>query len=147
MTNTFDVGHKEGRDTMPLWRIHSVAHPEDSRWQGRRIWAEVIVQAESAAFARLMASKLDEPPVPHRLGNESLCFRSGFEDEKLYWVHRLSAVEAARYDVATRGGGVIVALPLADDAGEAESMRDRRASRFSRDLTSARELEGLEQAA
>src|SRR3546814_4107077 len=119
-----NLEHKEDRDTMPLWRIHPVAHPEDSRWQGRCIWAEVIVQAESAAFARLIASKLDEPPVPHRLGNESSCFRSGIEDEKLYWVRQLSAVEAVRYEVASPRDGVIVAVPLADSAGGAELVRE-----------------------
>ena len=41
---------------MPLWRIHPVVHPSDSRWQGRPIWAEVIVRAETAAMARVIAA-------------------------------------------------------------------------------------------
>lgn len=87
---------------MPLWRIHPVVHPSDSRWQGRPIWAEVIVRAETAAMARVIAAKLDEPAVPHRLGNETLCFRSGLEDEKLYWVRRLDAADAGRYEPRAR---------------------------------------------
>lgn len=104
---------------MPLWRIYPVADPRDSRWQGRRIWAEVVVRAESAAMARLIASKLDEPPVRRRLGNEIHCFRSGFEDEKLYWVRRLGAADAAHYDGASACDGVIVAHPLPNGAREA----------------------------
>lgn len=104
---------------MPLWRIYPVTHPDESRWQGRRIWAEVIVHAESAAFARRIASKLDKPPVPHRLGNESSCFRSGFEDEKLYWVHRVDSADAARRETESLRSGIIVATPLIGGAGQA----------------------------
>lgn len=83
---------------MPLWRIRPVAHPGDSHWQGRRIWADVVVRAPSAAFARLAASKLDEPPMQCQLGNETHCLRSGFEDEKLYWVRQVGSAEADIYE-------------------------------------------------
>lgn len=101
----------------PLWRLHAVAHPGDPHWQGRRIWTEVVVRARSAAFARLIASKLEEPPVPGVLGNETHCFRSGFEDEKLYWVRRLSPAEAAPYEKRDKGDAVIMAVPLSDASG------------------------------
>ena len=110
---------------MPIWIIYPVANPDDSRWQGRRVWAEVIVRAENAAFARLIASKLDEPPVGHRLGNESLCFRSGFEDEKLYWVQRLDAADAERREVGSRRSAIISATPW-DGAGQAVAVMTSR---------------------
>ncbi|MBU6296620.1 MAG: hypothetical protein KJS68_00130 [Alphaproteobacteria bacterium] len=74
---------------MPVWRIHPVARRGDARWQGRKIWKEVVVCAPSAAMARLIACELDRPAQRHRKGNESLCFRSGLEDAKLYWVEQL----------------------------------------------------------
>lgn len=80
---------------IPLWRIRPVAVPGDARWQGRRIWPEVIVRAPSAAMARVVASRLDENPGALPVGNETLCFRSGFEDSKLYWVTPVDAAEAA----------------------------------------------------
>lgn len=94
---------------MVLWRIAPAANPRDSWWQGRRIFEEVIVRAPSAAMARRIASRLeanpDEPPV----GNESPYFRSGFEDEKLYWVARLGSAEAAHLGAGGPDGIVHVA--------------------------------------
>lgn len=109
---------------MPLWRIQPVARPGDPRWQGRAIWRDVVVRAPSAAFARLVARKLDEPPVRRRLGNETHCFRSGFEDEKLYWVRRLAPAEASAYQNVDPLDGVIVALPWSDDAGTADPLAE-----------------------
>lgn len=80
---------------MPMWTIYPVAGPADPRWQGRTIWDRVIVRAPTAAMARVLAAKLDRPRVPHRMGNETHCFRSGLEDERLYWVRRLSNEDAA----------------------------------------------------
>lgn len=74
---------------MPLWRIHPVAPRNEAHWQGRKIWKEVLVRAPSAAMARLIACELDRPAQRHRKGNETLCFRSGLEDAKLYWAERL----------------------------------------------------------
>ncbi len=71
---------------MPLWRITPVTDPEDSHWQGRKVWAEVVVRAASPAMARVIDCELDRPAKPYRIGNESLCFRSGLEDAKRYWV-------------------------------------------------------------
>lgn len=108
---------------MPLWRIHPVALLGDTRWQGRRIWAEVVVRAPSAAFARVAAAKLDEPTVRRRLGNETNGFRSGFADEKLYWVRRVGPTEAAAYENVEPADGVIVAVPLSDEVAEAADPR------------------------
>lgn len=102
---------------MPLWSFQPVACPCDSRWQGRRIWQEVVVRAPNAAFARLTARQLDEPPVRRRLGNETHCFRSGFEDEKLYWVRRLGSAEASAYRNAESAGGPVVAARLSERTG------------------------------
>lgn len=87
---------------MILWRIAPVADPRDTWWQGRRIWREVIVRAPSAAMARRIARRLDVDPDEPPVGNESPYFRSGFADEKLYWVTRLDAADAA----ALGDGGV-----------------------------------------
>ena len=73
---------------MALWRLTPVAEAHDGRWQDRRIWREVIVQAGSAAQARLLAAELEADPREPLSGNESPSFRSGFLDEKLYRVDR-----------------------------------------------------------
>ena len=83
---------------MALWRIYPVAAAEDSRWQGRQRWEEVIVRASSPAFARIVASRLDGQRPRFSLGNESHSHRSGLVDEKLYWVRRLSEGPAAGYE-------------------------------------------------
>ena len=97
---------------MLVWRIHPAADPGDSRWQDRRIWAEIIVRADSPALALRAAAKFDRPPAFPRPGNESLSLESGFDDEKLYWVQELDPAEAARYADAPDQGGVIAARPL-----------------------------------
>jgi hypothetical protein len=55
------------------------------------IWTDVVVRAASPARARLVAAGMDaglhNEQVP--VGNETLEFRSGFEDEKLYRVSEL----------------------------------------------------------
>lgn len=81
---------------IPLWRLAPAANPRDPRWQGRAIHAETIVRAPTAAMARVVASRLDRRPDAVPRGNESLCFRSGFTDEKLYWVQRLEEAAAEK---------------------------------------------------
>lgn len=71
---------------MRLWTIEPVASPDDPRWQERTIWRRVVVRAESAAAARVMAAQLERTEDEPSDGNGSASFRSGFEDEKLYWV-------------------------------------------------------------
>ena len=75
---------------MPRWRIFPIAAPGDGRWQGRHIWPETIVEAGSAAEARLAAAAEVLDPNQPRVGNESRAVVTGFEDEKLYWVQELS---------------------------------------------------------
>ena len=77
---------------MPLWKIAPAATLDDPRWLDRRPWGEVLVRAESAAMARLIASGLDRPPTAGTgVGNETDGFVSAFDDEKLYWVTEVDA--------------------------------------------------------
>lgn len=97
---------------MALWRIHAVAHPRDSRWQGHKVWKEVIVRVETAAMARIVARRLDQHPAGDRPGSPNLEIWSAFRDEKLYWVQRLNAREAERFGDETGPGKVIAATAL-----------------------------------
>lgn len=99
---------------MPLWRLRPATSPRDPRWQGRRIWREVVVGAPTAAMARVIASRLEEDPEAPPVGNESLGFRSGFEDEKLYWAVRLNAAEAAAFGGESGPSGIRRAVPWSD---------------------------------
>lgn len=75
---------------MSLWQITPVASPNDAHWQDRKVWSEVIVEAPSAALARLYAAEWELGSGPPHIGNETPTPRSGFDDEKLYWVRRVS---------------------------------------------------------
>jgi hypothetical protein len=98
---------------MALWRLYPVAAPTDPRWLDHWIWQEVIVEAGSAAEARLAAGALARERKPERLGNESPADRTGFDDEKLYWVQQLDPAEALASPVS---GSIRRAVPLpADD--------------------------------
>lgn len=72
---------------MPLWEIEAVVSPDDPRWLGRRVWRSVLVRASSAAAARVVAGSLENT---HTVGNESDVRRTGFSDEKLYWVKQVT---------------------------------------------------------
>src|SRR3546814_12810918 len=76
---------------MPLWAIEAIAVSEDSRWQDFPIWAEVVVRAPTPAQARLVAAAMEGGQIadPTTVGNETLAFRSGFQDEKLYQVRQV----------------------------------------------------------
>jgi hypothetical protein len=74
---------------MALWKLTPAASPEDDRWQARTIWAEVIVEAPTAAFARQFAVEWELGESTPHIGNESPSPISGFQDEKLYWARRL----------------------------------------------------------
>lgn len=85
---------------MTLWLITPSAGSEDTRWLDFPIWTEVVVRAPSAARARLLAAQMEaemtaDVPPP---GNESLAFRSAFEDEKLYRVRQLNPSDAPEHD-------------------------------------------------
>lgn len=75
---------------MSLWRLTPIASPDDARWQDREVWSEVIVEAPTAALARRYAADWELASGTPPIGNESPSPRSGFEDEKLYWVRRVS---------------------------------------------------------
>lgn len=78
---------------MPLWKLTPAAAPDDPRWQDRTIWSEVIVDAPTAAFARLYAAEWALQDTDGQVGNESPSPNSGFEDEKLYWARRVAEEE------------------------------------------------------
>lgn len=99
---------------MALWRIYAVADPSDGRWQGRKIWKEVIVRAPSAAMARLIASKLEASAESHGTGAHNAADWSGFTDEKLYWVQRLDAEHEATLETGGNSDEVISATVLKD---------------------------------
>lgn len=82
---------------MPLWKLTPAAVADDPRWQDHEIWSQVIVRAPTASMARVLASELERNPELPQVGNESLDFRSAFEDEKLYWVEQLSDSVAAKF--------------------------------------------------
>jgi hypothetical protein len=88
---------------MRLWMIEPVAGRADTRWLDHPPWAEVVVRAQTAAQARLAAAEMEAGLVADStpVGNESLEFRSGFEDEKLYRVRPLDPREVP--DVSPQG--------------------------------------------
>lgn len=94
---------------MPVWRIHAVAAPNDPRWQGRKIWKDVVVRAPTAAVARLLAADLDRPAETRISHARNLRDWSGFDDEKLYWVQRLSLEHALRFGLIGDSDQVIAA--------------------------------------
>ena len=79
--------------SMAYWIITPVAGADDPRWQDHRRWPEVIVQAESAAAARLEARELEKDPNEPLSANRWPRGRSAFDDEKLYCVRRLDPSE------------------------------------------------------
>jgi hypothetical protein len=87
---------------MPYWRFEPIARPGDPRWQGRRIYRDVVVAADSPGLAILHASAAHRPTPMPKIGNETLCYRSGFEDHRLYRLRRISEAEAQKRNA---GGG------------------------------------------
>jgi hypothetical protein len=76
---------------MALWSLDASAVAEDSRWLDFPIWADVVVRAPTAAQARLVAAAMEAAEIgdPTTVGNETLSFRSAFQDEKLYRVRQV----------------------------------------------------------
>ena len=103
---------------MRLWTIEPVASAEDPRWQERTIWRRVVVRAESAAAARVMAAELERSEGEPSDGNGSASFRSGFEDEKLYWVKPTGEAPAVPEDDG-ESPGIVVAEPADSPAAVA----------------------------
>jgi hypothetical protein len=100
-----------GTDTK-LWLIRPALDPEDAAWQDRAVWGEVIVAAESPAFARLAAEKtLIDPDWTH-VGNESESRRSGLNDVTLYHVEALPAQRRADFPKQAAAGEVLLAYQV-----------------------------------
>lgn len=77
---------------MTLWRLTPAARLDDPRWLSHSVWADVVVRAPTSGAAIVMADRmaLEDAGGDAPMGNESLTFESGFKDEKLYAVRRLS---------------------------------------------------------
>jgi hypothetical protein len=95
-----------------LWLIEPVTDPDDQMWQDRPVWAEVIVAAESPAFARLAAERRALSPDWTPVGNGSESRRSGLNDEQLYHVRALPSERWASFPEAPREGEVLLMRQL-----------------------------------
>lgn len=95
-----------------LWLIEPVADPDDQMWQDRPVWAEVVVAAQSPAFARLAAERCALSPDWTPVGNASASRRSGLNDEQLYHVRALPAERRASFSDAPRDGEVLLMREL-----------------------------------
>jgi hypothetical protein len=82
---------------MALWSLEASAVADDSRWLDFPIWADVVVRAPTAAQARLVAARMEAGVIgdPTTQGNETLPFRSGFQDEKLYQVRQVHLTDTS----------------------------------------------------
>lgn len=101
---------------MRLWTIEPAASVDDPRWQERPIWRRVVVRADSAATARVVAAELERREGMPSDGNGSASFRSGFEDEKLYWVKPAAAGPETDANDG-EGPGIVAAEPSDSAAG------------------------------
>ena len=95
-----------------LWLIEPVTDPDDQMWQDRPVWAEVIVAAESPAFARLAAERRALSPNWTPVGNGSESRRSGLNDEQLYHVRALPSDRRASFPETPREGEVLLMRQL-----------------------------------
>jgi hypothetical protein len=91
-----------------LWLIEPAADPDDSMWQDRPVWAEVVVAAESPAFARLAAEEKVLSADWVHVGNESASRRAGLNDEQLYHVRQLPPERRADFPADLRPGEVLL---------------------------------------
>lgn len=93
---------------MPVWRIVPAPRDTGSGWLGYERWMEVVVRADSAARARVVAAdQLGDRSDP--VGNESAAGYAALEDEKRYHVLRM---EDGAVDTERAGGaeGVLSAV-------------------------------------
>jgi len=88
---------------MPIWQIKPAPRDLDAALLGYGHWSEVIVRADSAAEARVVAAaELGDRSQP--IANESAAGGSGLEDEKLYHVVRMTqGVDRFRTDPRRKG--------------------------------------------
>lgn len=95
-----------------LWLIEPVADPDDQMWQDRPVWAEVVVAAQSPAFARLAAERHALSPDWTPVGNASESRRAGLNDEQLYHVRALPAARRDGFPKTARDGEVLLMREL-----------------------------------
>ncbi len=78
---------------MALWKLVPSTHETDPRWQDRPVYAEVVVRADTAGRARLLAGRYELGVHPddtgRAVGNGSEPLGSALEDEKLYQMLRV----------------------------------------------------------
>lgn len=99
-------------EPMPLWLIEPAINPDDEYWQDRAVWAEIVVAAESPAFARLAADEaLIDPDWTH-VGNESESRRSGLNDPHLYHVRMLPSERRADFPKVIAQREILLAREL-----------------------------------
>lgn len=91
-----------------LWLIEPATDPDDQMWQDRPVWAEIVVAAESPAFARLAAERKALSGHWAQVGNESESRRSGLNDEQLYHVRALPPERRAGFPAEARDGDVLL---------------------------------------
>lgn len=100
---------------MPLWRISQAPRDLESARLDYGRWSAVIVRADSAARARVLAAaELDDRSGV--TGNETAAGYAGLEDEKLYHVVRLGRDIENAYASDTRREGVLRADWQTSDA-------------------------------
>jgi hypothetical protein len=91
-----------------LWLIEPAVDADDQIWQDRAVWAEVVVAADSPAFARLAAERKALSPQWTHVGNESESRRSGLNDEQLYHVRPLPSERRDSFPADPRPGEVLL---------------------------------------
>ena len=86
---------------MRLWRITPSAAPDDTRWHNSQMWREVVVRAETATEARVIASRMesDEMELSPRFssGTQAKDYPSAFYDESLYSVTEIPAGASGQF--------------------------------------------------
>ena len=102
------MAHRETK----LWLIKPATDPDDEMWQDRPVWAEVVVAADSPAFARLSAERRALPAHWTHVGNESESRRSGLNDEQLYHVQPLPPERRAEFPMDPQPGEVLLMSEL-----------------------------------
>lgn len=80
---------------MALWKLSPKAHMQDPHWLGHSYKKPILVEADSAAEARVKAAHWERRYITEHYGNESAAGRSAFEDEKLYGSLEISSDLAA----------------------------------------------------
>ena len=102
------MAEKDSKAKPKLWLIEPVTDPDDQMWQDRPVWAQVVVAAQSPAFARLVAERHALSPQWTPVGNESASRRSGLNDEQLYHVRELPTDRRSSFPDEPDDGDVLL---------------------------------------